>query len=274
MSNSTAIQVIRKGAATILAPALTTAETTLVQARSGRLIRTVPKKDLNLLGCDLISMAYFECRWQTPQAQELALMGKTLATDLQNNFFTLYENELKEAIKNGTRKVYGDFAGISNATIFQWIAKYYNSVERQAALKKQNDFLLPPPKELTPAEKQQLIHEGAMHKWERFKKSGRIIDPGNVTYNYLVGLGIINYTIDEKREIQKAVREKMANDERIKLENNTSLILRDQIRAEIDSIEKGTSPQIVLQCQKEALLRFFQNLYLNKKELKDLFEKK
>src|SRR5689334_16711450 len=145
-----------------IAPELNNAEKQIVLANSGTKVSVLTKRDLTSGLIDSISETYAYCKYATPESIELKAMADELAKDVSGYFTTLTLEEINLAFHNGARKMYGEFAGISNAVMFGWLQKYVSSTQRSEAIKKQREFLNPPPIVLTAEEKLKIIHDGCL----------------------------------------------------------------------------------------------------------------
>lgn len=126
-----------------------------------------------------------------------------LRSDLLNYFPNVTIREVSNAIKRGIRKQYGEYYGFNVIAIHGFVEKYLESEERNKALKKQRDFELitQSDQEQKVIDKWQIMFDGLKNCYETFCKSNRIIDFGNVNYEFLVAAGLINLTPEDKEWI-------------------------------------------------------------------------
>lgn len=170
-------------------------------------------------------------------------------------------SEIEIAFKNGLKKEYGEYYGLCNVTYFDWVKGYYQCGIRMKALNAIEDakLELKPKETYSEQEKELIIINGAKQKFNEFKSGIEISDCGNVSYNYLVRRGLINFTVERKNQIKETTIIEMK-----------SRITFDKSRTEKvgDAINKAlTKDAIICNSKKNALKEFFRDLIEMGKEL-------
>lgn len=185
-----------------------------------------------------------------------------LCYDLQKYNGTLTFEEIELAFKNGYKKVYGDFFGLSNATYFGWVNAYtwhFNRLNAKKAIEIANK---PQPKpEISEEEKQKQVLGGVLRTFEDFKKGANILDPGNCSYNFLDKKGLIKFTKERKNKFIAVAKEKLIQD----------ALTKKGIKSISKVIQSVTSEKsvIISNAKREALKTYFSDLIEMKQELKD-----
>lgn len=224
----------------------------------------------------------------------VAVTVDELSTDLQKYLGTLSFSELELAFKNGWKKQttafsekekeehfqkYGktkdDFFGLNNATYFGWVNAYAHGESRlkakkaiSEAIKKANHV-----PEISQEEKNKIIRHGCIQCFEDFKKTGKILDIGNVNYSYLFRLGLINHSPEVKKKMLTDVTERLKTQEKSKLHEREYIGQHSVIKYEIEQIEVGKSTRLITEGKRESLKIYFKNLLEMEINLIDLIKK-
>lgn len=165
--------------------------------------------DLTQYG-DLVSLLhhYTYGKVTEEQEQDLTVQARDLKEEIKKHFPTISFEEVKIALNNTIRKVYGDFYGLNIVTYHNGIKSYLNSTEtlnaKKSVLARLNQPIAP---ELTEEEKEAIKVKG----FERLKAkvlAGESIieDTGAIgCYNWLKKKGVLNGIMqpDEIEEIKK-----------------------------------------------------------------------
>ncbi len=191
-------------------------------------------------------------------SEALNLTIDELVIDLQKHNGSLTILEIEIAFKNGWKRVYGDFFGLSNATYFGWVNAYAWSEKRFNAKKaienaKDLDNVKPA---ISESEKEAIIRNGVISCYGHFKKSGIIYDSGNVTYNFLDKKGLIFFTKDVKISILEKCRTRLIENEKMNLAGGKV----NQIRLSIERLQGDKSEVLIAESKREALKIYFTNL--------------
>lgn len=211
-----------------------------------------------------IHKAIFNLGQQPKSLGEITLMNNELVGEVKNfcKAFTLTEIVL--ACQNGAKEAYGQNFGINVATVMRWMMGLLNDMKRQSAKKLIADYSKPKeekPKELTDAERKSL----ALEAFEKFKKTGNYTDWGNVIFNYLERIEVLNFSNERKAEIKEIVKQKEIE----RLSAPLSLEEKRKFDREILDILNGVE-DLKSKCRKEALNIYFSELVELEMELSDL----
>lgn len=226
-------------------------------------IRCLSRDELESGIVDLIQMAHLNCGYKyNPELVLITL--DSLIGNLLRFFSTLSLKDIENAFNRGLIKEYGEFTGLSNMTYLSWVKYYMVSDIRIKALKskmrviKHLEYKEP---EYTQEQKDQIILDGVIKCFENFTKTGILYDAGNVTYNYLEKIGVINLTNERKAEIRKIVEARMEQEaiDRKGYETKQQALLKYM---ETDKIKS--------ECKREALKIHFKMMVEMEMDIKDL----
>lgn len=174
-------------------------------------IRKIEKSELEIFMINMIEKAHLHCGF-TYKPELVLITIDDLIKSLLEFFGTLSLTDIENAFKRGLMLEYGNFSGLSNLTYLSWV-KYYmvsdiriKSLKAMAKIIKELEYKEP---EYTQEQKDQIILDGVIKCFENFTKTGVLNDAGNVTYNYLEKIGVINLTNERKAEIRKIVEARM-----------------------------------------------------------------
>lgn len=257
-----------------ICPGLSKEESLIIQAYSGTKVKVLTKKDLATELNDAITKVYNYCRYSIPVDSDLKIMVDDMVKDVLNYFNQVSIEEINQAFHNGARKMYGEFAGISNAVMFGWLQNYVSSTQRSEAIKKQREFLNPPPKVLTAEEKLKIINDGCLLVFEKHKKEGWTEDIGNVNYNYLDSLGVFQWAKGRKFDFIRQAQEVLRLETQNALESCADNIERAAIRKRLEEVNNAQSDRVKSMAKRIALNEFFKSLVEVGEELQDRINQK
>lgn len=194
-------------------------------------------------------------------------------SELQKDVTTRYKGltlqEIEIALTNGVKGDYGEYYGLNIKSFNKFLNEYTFSEERGKAIESRMTRV-PPAKQLstkgsiTVEENKRIAYNNALDLFEEYKETKECPDHGNVTYNYLDRLGVIQINDKEKWQIfneAKACREK----ER-KIQGKTM-----NISNVIEQQQEGGI--VIAYAKKIALKRYFRGLMENGIELKTILDK-
>lgn len=211
----------------------------------------------------LIGQTYLNCGFKFDENQVKQTIDELCEDLLKHNFLLSFE-EIELAFKNGWKKEYGEFYGLSNATYFDWVNAYAHQEKRLRVKKtlleaKENSKVEPAKK--TQEEIDEILRFACLESFDQFKNGIIVFDAGNVKYNYLVKCGVINFTKERKQEIRTIVESRM----------RTQAIENRQKSETIEkSIAKILTESIISESRREALVVFFKDLVETETELIDM----
>lgn len=238
-------------------PELSLQENEMVVANSGTKIKVLSKKEISSKLIDSVSKAYWQCKYATPSPVDLKLMADELAKDVSVYFTKLTIEEVDMAFRNGCRKVYGDFAGISNAVMFTWLQNYVMSTARMDALKKQREYLDPPPEKLTTEQKLKIIHDGCLQGFEEFKAKGSSFLITPVSYDYLDSKNVFQWAKGRKFDFIRQAQEILKMESQNDLLACKDDVKRIEIRNALHEVNNAKSNKVLSKAKTIALTEYF-----------------
>lgn len=250
--------------------ALTLNEQEIVVACVGRKIKEILPVDFQTMMLGLIGKAHLNTNFKM-ESDQIRLTISDFCGDVQRLEHALTFTEIEFAFKNGWKKNYGEFMGLSNATYWNWINMYKLSKERFNAKKMITDAMFAPVEkpQLSEEQKEKIIIDGVLDEFENYKKTKQLEDPKNVFYNYLDAKKIINNTRDQKKEIFEYCRQRMINEYKQKSISTKEIANRSDNIQMVKSLLEGNPPELIIASKKEALKRYFDSLIEFEKELVD-----
>lgn len=134
------------------------------------------------------------------QARYLEAMSKMILNDIKCYFPNITIREVANAVNRGIRRQYGDYFGFNSISVHFFMDSYLKDEDRTAALAKQERFRISNEvNEVPPVEKQrELILHGFRNCYQIYLSTGRVTDFGNMNYDLLDRVGLINFSNREK----------------------------------------------------------------------------
>ncbi len=228
-------------------------------------IKNLEENDFKSKMIKLIGQTYLNCGFKLDEPQLFQTIDE-LCIDLQKYNSTLSFEEIELAFKNGYKKMYGDFFGLSNATYFWWVNAYSFAetrlkVKKTIQMAKENENQ--PSKKLSQEETNKILKGATIKSFEDFKNGAPIFDAGNVKYNFLDSLGLINFTIEQKNDFMVLAK---ANLYDFGVNNKKP-------RETIKSVVEQILPQsIKSEAKRLALAEYYKNLIEMEVEIVDILE--
>lgn len=244
---------------------MTSSEKEIAIASSQVKVSHLDKNELKESLLKLVGKTHLDCGFKVDK-ETLSLTIDTLRDDLQKYNPTLSFQEIEIAFKNGWKKEYGDFFGLNNSTYFQWVNAYAWGEKRLRVKKTLLEAKENQNKEavkLSKTEQDKILKEACLKSFEDFKNEAILFDAGNVKYNYLVKIGVLNVSLERKKEFMTLAE---TNLKEIALET----------KQKTEPIEKCFAkilPQsLQSEAKKLALKDFFQGLIDNEFKLTEIIE--
>ena len=244
-----------------ISPLLSGYQAGYVKAKYGIKVTALPEREAETALLELINKAILELG-QSPAGSKaedrkkyLGVMARLTLNDIKLYFPHVTLEEVANAIRRGIRREYGEYFGFNVIAVHGFIEKYLESDDRNDALAKQSRFLLTQevPQEPPALNQREIMEAGLVKCYEIFKKTGRIIDCGNVNYEMLVKEGRINLTDEEKHLLFKEA------ERLIRYEEDQQAGSFHQIVARLKG--QGTDHGTIVSRAKElALKRYFESL--------------
>lgn len=84
------------------------------------------KNEIRTLIKECLARTFSETGFKTPEQVEKTILINGVCEDIRREFPDYTKDEIRMIFRDGCRKKYGDFFGISVSTIYQWFAFYRN----------------------------------------------------------------------------------------------------------------------------------------------------
>lgn len=241
-------------------------EKEIVIAVNSPIIKTFEEKYLTNCLLALIAKTYLQSgQFLTGEKKEMTdLTIDELSSDFKKYNGNLSFQEIEIAFKNGVKGEYGEYFGLNNKTYFQWVNGYAYGEKRlkvKKALSDAKEKANQPIVKKSEQEANEIMKNAVLKSFEDFKKGAVIFDGGNVKYNYLVKLELLNFSKERKNEILLQVTNK------IKLEAVENKNRAESISQTLGKILEET---IISESKKECLKVYFKDLLDTGFELSEL----
>jgi hypothetical protein len=270
---------------TDLSPQLSPEEKSIVIASRGKKIMELTKLELANIVTDCVDIALIELGHKNlfnDQADKDILI-KSITQDIADHFKGLTAEEIKQVFRLGVR---GEFKSkkdevitLTAVSVFRWI-KSYKEFQRKEAFKKQLEFQINEEKkskvEVTEEfiKKQQETTKQIIA--EDFAKYVNLnitpYDFGNVQYDYLKKIGLINLSDDQQKNIWEQAKEQLKNSYHSgstpkEINNNKRLY------SELLNDSNNLKSKLVIVSKQIALKEFFEEVKKSGKNIQDLLNK-
>lgn len=206
-------------------------------------------------------------------SKDIAVMSQILEKDIRRSKLqNLTMEEVRYAVENGIRGEYGEYYGLNNVTLLNFLKAYSVSEQRAKALKVCNQKQLPEKASITDREKTQRIIQGIIQKFDDYKTTGRLYDFGNPGYDFLAKAGIINYTQERRDEFKAMARKKLIAEETLNQTIGNADARAEALKA-IENIKNDTEDKrVIAEAKRIALKDFFNNLILMGEHIENLLK--
>ena len=250
-----------------LAPNLDASEREIILAKNGGFMKSLSENDIKKSLLVLIGKSHVQCGYIQDEANTL-LSINSLVDTLIKYFGTLSLNEIEKAFQLGIMGEFGEWFGLNNKTYLQWCKGYLGWQKRIEANKKQMIYNaeLSKPKELTQAEKDKIVMDGLSVAFENYKKTGKLLDFGNVNYNLLDRIKLIPLTIERKKEFYKQAERNI----REALSNSLLSCKESKIKTIKDELENMDKDKVKSEAKNLALVDFFNSLIETDTKITDI----
>lgn len=252
-------------------------EKSVIEAFKAPLIKNISTYDLIRHIVNVINKAHVDygitVKGETFEEQKnhIKVMAKEVMNDLKKRYPTLTVKEFEIAVENGIRKEYGEFFGINVSTINQFIKAYKKSEEREEAIRKLKLLRQEQEKEVIPTaeEIQRFMNESCLKAFQKYKENGSLIDLGGAKFKHLEALGIINHSLERKKEILAHAKQKCISEARQTILNSSRESNIRSIAFEV--VKHPDNNEIVKNTAREMALKiFFDELIEMETELSEL----
>lgn len=245
---------------------LTTVEKEIALATVSPKIKDIEPDKFIFLIDGLIAKTHLNCGFKHDLEQVNSTIDE-LCEDLKKYNSAITFEEIQLAFKNGYKKQYGDFFGLNNATYFQWVNAYVWSENRLRIKKLLSDAKekakQPEAKIISEQEANEIMKNACLKSFEYFKLGSVIFDSGNVKYNFLVKMELLNFSKERKNEILARITNKIKS-EAVESKNRTESI--SQVLGKI------SEESLISESKKECLKVYFKDLLDTGIELSELME--
>lgn len=235
----------------------------------GKLVRDLSDRELfeNMRG--LITEAYTVTGHNLPEGQELVYFVTSVQRDIQAicKTFPVRVTELPIAFNRGVRKEYFDYIGLPVIRFGEFLNKYIAHPDRVEALANRH-AKIEPKREPTEEEKFNTAKALALKAYKEVSEGKDITLYGRVVYDFLDGLGLIEFTTAEKKEFYAEAKRLIIRENQIKATGSVDMLLLKRIKGVLESIEEGGEKELIISRSKVlALVSYLQALILEEVEL-------
>lgn len=184
------------------------------------------------------------------QARYLEAMSKMILSDIKCYFPNITIREVANAVNRGIRRQYGEYFGFNSISVHFFMENYLNGEDRTAALARQERFRVSKePDEVPPVEKQrELILYGFRNCYEIYLSTGRVTDFGNMNYDLLDRIGLMNFSNREKWDMYHQAEKE------IRKEDESMAVTAKQLNQVINNYA----------CEKEVIISRSKNIALKR----------
>jgi hypothetical protein len=222
---------------------------------------------------DMLTKVYFEAGHAMPgktkeeQVKQLQILSIAFHEEVQTYFKFMRVEEIRQALKNGVRKQYGDFHGINIASLHNWIKGYISDDNRKQALLKLKQENEKEPEPLVSKEQaEQLWREAILKQFRKFKETGHFIcEFPTFQYQQFEKRGLINLTKERKKELYEQAKAEILEGFRIRRLNPKNKLELNSLSDSIQRITEGKHSEtdeknILNQARRLALKDLYQNI--------------
>lgn len=230
----------------------------------------VRKSDLELFVGQQITKALMVAGYNISKEAKQVILEE-VPKDIQTRFKLLELPEIKTAIEDGVRGVYGEYFGINTVSINKWLKAYVDGGNHQTYLASKPVPELKQIAEkapLTQGEIDNIMKEGIVQCFIDYQRTGFIIDFGSVRYDWLFTNGIL---IPEDEQIENYLSEARQTVEANAFNKKQSIYRNDRAEALKEIAELNgmtdTHTKIQSEAKKLALSEWFEEIIESKKDI-------
>ena len=165
---------------------------------------------------------------------DLDFVVSNLAHCVKSDFANMTLKEVSEAFQNGVKLKYGDFVGGLSTSNFVFFLTKYNE-QKQSIAKQLKEYTPKPTIEPTNEEKQAIIEKSIAACYDNYKRTGNIVDFGNVVCKELIRQGKIELNPARFAQICEYVQVRL--DAELNTRLNKAAVIAD-VRKIKDSIKQ------------------------------------
>jgi hypothetical protein len=226
----------------------------------------------------------FAYKGQTPSSQrEYEFMSTAIKEDVFLKFYSYTIEDVENAFKLGVRGELGDYYGLNPKTFYSWLKDYKEKVLDPTISKVYKS--LPAPQKTTPNQKEideyskRLVCDVYMKLCK--ENVYEFNDIGNLIYNFLERIGLINFSSKEKNDIFNESKISLKNevikknDDLKRLGKTFQKLDLEKAFSEIElGANKDFNNQLIVISKKIALKRFINDCKLSNVNLYELITNK
>jgi len=237
--------------------------------------KDIPRNELDSFLYQVVAEAFISTGFKSDKMQVMAIID-ILSKDIQTRFKLLELPEIKTAVANGVRFVYGEYAGISVATINKWLQCYVNSGEHSAYLEAKVKTLAPLLTEQsskTTEEIDRIMTIGIISCFEKYKITGVAYDYGSPKADWLRKKGILTPSEDERNELKAFAHERLLEDAEGR-KMSYSRNERNDAKRQVDRLLKNGDhdAEVIALAKNIMLVQWFEKLIEENADIKELLK--
>ena len=160
------------------------------------------KADDKIMWITAILTRMHDMAGQKVDKANLTLMVRELLRDLDTRYKLLAVEEVETIIGNGVRGDYGEYYGLSIASISKWFKTYMDSGAHSEYLNKkvtELKLMLPEKTQLTEREVEEIMISGCIRCFNEYREKGKFMDVGNKVFDFMYLRKVINPTDEQIR---------------------------------------------------------------------------
>jgi len=233
---------------------------------------------------DAIINYTFAYKGQTPSTQrEYEFMSNAIKEDVFLNFYSYTLEDIENAFKLGVRGELGEYYGLNPKTFYSWLKDYKEKILNPSISKIYKS--LPAPQIAPPNQKEvdEYSKRLVCDVYSKFCQQNiyEFNDIGNLIYNFLERIGLINLSLKDKNEIFNQSKISLKNelinknDDLKRLGKTFQKLDLEKAFSEIElGGNKDFNNQLIVISKKLALKKFIQDCKLSNIDLEKLITNK
>lgn len=245
-------------------------ETSVAKRMNAPLIKDASNDSLG----QIISLAYFR-KGQEKENEVMDFIVSDFKSLVVEEFPYLTIEEVSFAIKEGVMGRYGEYFGVNEVTMMNWVRAYVVSDERINFIQKRNIDnavkALPPKQEPTEEEKRAEVLSFIQKEIDTYKRIHRYSSIGTFVYDYLDKAGVIQTSNAEKWELYNKYYKLEMELERTCPQKTGAIVAFSE---RMKFIEKNVKSRATKRCKDFLVVRFFDSVIASGKSLKEYIAEK
>lgn len=235
----------------------------------------VRKSELELFVGQQIAKALLVAGYDISQDAKSVILEE-VPKDIQTRFRVLELPEIKKAIEDGVRGVYGEYYGINTVTINKWLKSYVDGGNHQCYLESKIDLnqkQLAEKAPLTESEIDDIIRKGIVNCFNNYKNTGVVLDYGSPKINWLLAKGILCPDKEERDSFKEQARYELEQNAHLK-KDSLNRIERNEAKKEIEELVTmlDSDPKIQSLAKNMCLKSWFENIIESGEDISELIK--